>query len=162
VSLLQPSAQPLALINWLPQAQHLPRNHAHQGDKQHGQRDLDPLSHGGSMSLKWVEIEQTCIWPKEARVSGPRLGRQWCHEQEFVSRFRCGCCPNVEVPNVDILHLQTQLLPCMARYRRSTLINANRYATAASYILQTLAKKAKKNIKERKRVASRKMGFVSE
>src|SRR6266576_5112037 len=41
----QPNAQPLALINRLTLAQHLPHNHADKRDHQHGERDLDPFSH---------------------------------------------------------------------------------------------------------------------
>jgi len=42
----------------------------------------------------------------------------------------------------------------MARYKRSTLINANRFVAAQSHVLKTAAKKAKKEIKRRKQRAA--------
>lgn len=38
----------------------------------------------------------------------------------------------------------------MARFKRSALINANRYVAASSYVLKVTAKKAKKEIKRRR------------
>jgi hypothetical protein len=47
-------------INRLPQVQHLPPNHANKHHQQDGERDIDPLSHGGSMACSPAEIEGTC------------------------------------------------------------------------------------------------------
>ena len=50
VIICQPAAQRLSLIHRLLLAQRLPRNPADDRDEQNGERDLDPLSHGGIMS----------------------------------------------------------------------------------------------------------------
>jgi hypothetical protein len=49
----------------------------------------------------------------------------------------------------------------MAKYQRSTLINANRFTAGWSHVLKAVAKKAKKEIKERKLRAARKRGLTS-
>jgi hypothetical protein len=46
-------------IDRLPQAHRLPPNHASQSHQQDGQRDMDPLLHGGSMACLPAEIEKT-------------------------------------------------------------------------------------------------------
>jgi hypothetical protein len=55
----QPTAQALALVHWLAllRAQHLPSNHASNGNEKNGERDLDPLLHGNIMSRDAVKIE---------------------------------------------------------------------------------------------------------
>lgn len=58
LALLQPDAQPRPLIYRLPQAQHLPPNHASQNPQHDGQRDVDPISHGGSMP-SWRQKSRT-------------------------------------------------------------------------------------------------------
>jgi hypothetical protein len=50
IQYLKPDAQSLSLINRLPLTQPQPRHHARQHHQHDGQRDLNPLSHGGSMS----------------------------------------------------------------------------------------------------------------
>ena len=59
-------------INRLPQAQRLPHNHADNGDEQNGERDMDPLSHGGSMAWLPAEIEKTCGWRQPASAASVR------------------------------------------------------------------------------------------
>jgi hypothetical protein len=46
----------------------------------------------------------------------------------------------------------------MARYKRSSLINANRYAAAQSHVLKAASKRAKMEIKKRRIHAAIKAG----
>jgi hypothetical protein len=57
-------------INRLPQAQRLPHNHADNGDEQNGERDMDPLSHGGSMSRM---RRKSSKFPAALRIRGGRF-----------------------------------------------------------------------------------------
>jgi hypothetical protein len=50
----------------------------------------------------------------------------------------------------------------MARYKRSSLINANRYAAAQSHVLKAASKRAKMEIKKRRIQAAIKAGLISE
>jgi hypothetical protein len=61
-----PNSQRPALIDRFPLVQQLPRNHDASSDEQNGERDMDPLSHDGTMSGDAAEIENL-------RMPGPKL-----------------------------------------------------------------------------------------
>ena len=77
---------------------HLPRNHASKHHQQDGERDVDPLSHGGSMTWLLAEIEKTRGW-RQPRQRGVRTGREAMLAQRRGSQH--GSRRYLEQPDAD-------------------------------------------------------------